>query len=104
MSFDTEPKHYQKTALADLKGAWECLRSTLVDAGDVENRERLLFHVDEAMSWECVRDLNSMQTRLTLIRNIAMQSNVSPDIQEWIEAVGANLNEVYAAISAGETR
>jgi hypothetical protein len=102
MSFHKEPEYYEKTALSDLKGAWGNLRLALVEANDVENRDRLLFHVDEATSWECVRNLDRMQATLALIRNIAVQSKVPSDILEWIEIVGEDLEEVFLAISEGE--
>ena len=102
MSFYTEPKSYQKTALSDLQGAWENLRVALVEADTVEDRDRLLFHVDEAMSWESVRNLDQMRSTLVLIRNIAMQSKVPNEIVEWIEIVQEDLEEVFLAIAEGE--
>ena len=102
MSFHTEPTHYEKTALSDLQGAWGNLRATLVEADDVENRDRLLFHVDEAMSWESVRNLDRMRSILVLIRNIATQSTVPEEVLEWIEMVQEDLEEVMLAIAEGD--
>ncbi|WP_201215618.1 hypothetical protein [Halochromatium roseum] len=36
-----------------------------------EGWERALFHIDEAMSWEAVRDLQQMQRSLILVSMIA---------------------------------
>ena len=102
MTFSTESHGYQKTALSDLQGAWTNLRSMLVDADGIEIRDRLLFHVDEAMSWECVRDLEQMHTMTTLIRNIALQSEAPPEVLECIEEVFEALLEVFAAVAEGE--
>ena len=39
-----------------------------------QNSDKLLFHIDEAMSWECVRNLKLMKETLLLVHNIARQS------------------------------
>ncbi len=54
MSFDTEPTGYEKTILSDLQGAWQCLRREVAENPGFNGRERALFHIDEAMSWESV--------------------------------------------------
>jgi hypothetical protein len=53
MSFQEEPTGYDKTALSDLQGAWQNLRDTVVEKHPFPEWERLLFHIDEGMSWEC---------------------------------------------------
>lgn len=60
MKFPTEPSGYQKTVLSDLQGAWMVFRASVVDTGGFENWDRVLFHTDEAMSWETVRNLDRM--------------------------------------------
>ena len=102
MTFNTESEGYQKTALSDLQGAWSNFRSALVDADGMSNRNRLLFHVDEAMSWECVRDLKRMRELTLLIRNILVQSEPPPEVSEGIEDVAEALREVFAALREGE--
>jgi len=57
ISFITESSGYQKTILSDLQGAWEVFRQSVVDSGGFESGDRVLFHSDEAMSWETVRKL-----------------------------------------------
>jgi hypothetical protein len=102
MTFPTEFDGYRKTALSDLQGAWLNFRSTLVDLDGMKNRNRLLFHVEEAMSWECVRDLERMRTLTTLIRNIVLQSEPPSDVVVGIEEVAETLQEVFAEIAEGE--
>lgn len=102
MTFNTESQGYKKTALADLQGAWMNLREILVDADGTKDRARLLFQVDEAMSWECVRDLNRMRAMTTLIRNIALQSEAPTEVIEGIDNVVEALREVFAALAEGE--
>lgn len=102
MTFPTESEGYKKTALSDLQGAWFNFRSALVDADGMQNRNRLLFHVDEATSWECVRDLTTMRTVTNLIRNIVLQSEPPPDVIEGIKEVDEALREVFAALAEGE--
>ncbi|MBW1717255.1 MAG: hypothetical protein JRJ77_15770 [Deltaproteobacteria bacterium] len=93
MPFYKEPEIYGKTALSDLQGAWQNLRNEVV---------RLLFHIDEAMSWESVRNLEHMRKTLLVIQNIAAQAKAPEDVIEWIEIVREDLDEVFAAIAEGE--
>lgn len=61
MPFYKEPKGYAKTALSDLQGAWGNLRELIVVNAPFPEWKILLFHVDEAMSWESVRNLERMR-------------------------------------------
>jgi hypothetical protein len=38
--------------------------------------DRALFHIDEAMSWESVRNLQHMRKSLVLVRNLLGQDEV----------------------------
>ena len=60
MAFKTEPTGYEKTILSDLQGAWDVLRESVVNSAGFEGWDRALFHIDEAMSWETVRNLRLM--------------------------------------------
>jgi hypothetical protein len=104
MSFQEEPTGYEKTALSDLQGAWENLRATVVEQCPFPEWERLLFHIDEGMSWESVRNLDSMKAALLLIHQIATQADIPADIVEWINTVWSHLEDVFAAIDEGEIR
>lgn len=98
MTFHTEPDGYVKSALSDLQGAWSNLRHNLV-SGPFPRFERLLFHIDEGMSWESVRDLSAMKKALLLVRNIAAQNKDVPDsIRDDIESVQEAFEEVRAAL------
>ncbi len=59
-SFDTESSGYQKTILSDLQAALTNFRDTVADNAGFEGWEKVLFHTDEAMSWETVRNLTFM--------------------------------------------
>ena len=61
MPFDEEPSGYTKTVLSDLQGAWQNLRDAVVEAHPFPESQRLIFHIDEGMSWENVRNLEKMQ-------------------------------------------
>lgn len=102
MAFDQESSGYEKTALSDLQGAWGNLRAAVVEAHPFLEWERILFHIDEAMSWESVRNLNHMRSILIVIRNIAAQSEVPADVSDWVETVWEDLEEAIAAIAEGE--
>jgi len=57
MPFTQEPTEHEKTILSDLQGAWQVLRDSVVEAAGFEGWDRAIFHIDEAMSWEVVRNL-----------------------------------------------
>ncbi len=96
MSFTTEGTGYQKTILSDLQGAWEVFRQSVVDSGGFENCDRVLFHTDEAMSWESVRNLNRMLPLILIIRNLCMQGGASHEIMSNLEEMTNILEETLA--------
>ena len=102
MPFHEEPQGYYKTALSDLQGSWQLLRNTVLEKHPFPDSDRLLFHIEEGMSWESVRNLDSMHKTLLLIRNIAINAKAPEDVLEDIELVSEDLDEVLAAISEGE--
>ena len=93
MNFFTESLSYEKTILSDLQGAWECLRTTITEQAGFEGWDKMLFHIDEAMSWETVRHLERMEPLLVLIRNLAMQGNAPPEVMEEIDDIYEILSE-----------
>lgn len=102
--FHTEPTGYEKGAWSDLQGAWSNLREAIVACGPFPEVERLLFHIDEATSWECVREPEYMRKSLLLVRNIAAQAKVPAEVLEWIEMVEGNLSETMDAIKEGKAK
>ena len=102
MSFYQEPTHYEKTILSDLQGAWEVLRDEVINEHASKDCSQLLFHINEAMSWESVRNLNQMKNTFVLIQSIAQQINVSDEIMEMIEDVRDVLYEVLDEIRQGK--
>ena len=65
--------------------------------------DKIIFHIDEAMSWECVRDLNRMYPLINLIHNIANQHEAPGSIIEAITEVRRNFKKVRTAFIKGET-
>ena len=104
MGFDTEPLGYEKTVLSELQGAWKCLRDALAENPGFDGWQRVLFHVDEAMSWESVRDLGYMRGRLNLVRNMLQRTDAPADVIECLEGVNELMDATLAALSAGEIR
>jgi hypothetical protein len=102
MGFPTEPTSYDKTALSDLQGAWTSLREAVVDNFGFPDLGKLLFHIDEAMSWESVRNLERMKSTLLLVQNIISQSDTPEEIKECVGNVRESLEEVFLAIAEGE--
>lgn len=96
MPFTQEPTGYEKTIISDLQGAWSLLRESVVDAAGFEGWDRAIFHIDEAMSWESVRNLKRMPPLLLIIRNICMQGKAPEDILENIRELDAILKEVLS--------
>lgn len=94
MSFPTESAGYQKTVLLDLQGAWEVLRQSVVDSAGFEGWERAIFHIDEAMSWETVRNLERMPPLLLIVRNLCLTGKAPEEVIENIEDVEDILVEV----------
>lgn len=62
----------------------------------------MLFHVDEAMSWETVRNLERMKPMLILIKNIATKADVPKAIHEEIEDIHETLEEVHQLTKMGQ--
>jgi hypothetical protein len=100
--FDTEPAGYTKGAWSDLQGAWQNLRESVATTHPFTDSARLLFHIDEAMSWESVRNLDSMRKALTLVENIARRAAVPDEIAENVEIVRACFQELLDAIAEGK--
>jgi len=94
MAFVQESTGYEKTILSDLQGAWSLLRSSVVDAAGFEGWDRAIFHIDEAMSWESVRNLRRMPPLLLIIRNICLQGKAPEEVLENIIEVDEVLKEV----------
>jgi len=102
MAFGTEPTGYDKTALSDLQGSWGSLRSEVVEKFGFPDSDKLLFHIDEAISWESVRDLRKMRSTLLLVQNIAMQTEAPQEVIGWIDDVRRSLDAACEAIAEGK--
>jgi hypothetical protein len=96
MPFIEESTAYEKTILSDLQGAWSVLRDSIVDAAGFEGWDRAIFHVDEAMSWESVRNLKRMSPLLLIIRNLCVQGKAPQEILENIQELEEILKEVLS--------
>jgi hypothetical protein len=96
MSFTTEPTGYQKTILSDLQGAWMAFRQSLIDSGGFKNFDRVLYHTDEAMNWETVRNLNRMPPLILIIRNLSIQGGASDEIMFSLDEIADVLEETLA--------
>jgi hypothetical protein len=102
MAFMKEHSSLYKTALSDLQGAWQNLRDEVVEHYPFQDSDRLLFQIDEGMSWEAVRDLTYMRKTLLIIKNIAARARAPADVTEGIEYVLRSIEEVFAAIEEGK--
>jgi hypothetical protein len=89
MAFVEEKTGYTKTAISDLQGAWILLRDQVVEEFGFKNSDKVLFHIDEAMSWETVRNLKLMEPLILVIENILRQSDCSDELLDGIKNVRA---------------
>ncbi len=102
MGFDTEPTGYEKTVLSDLQGAWQCLRREVADNPGFDGWDQALFHIDEAMSWEYVRNLRQMNKTLVLVRNLIQRGNAPEGVLECLESVNELMAETLEALDHHE--
>jgi hypothetical protein len=102
MAFEPEPTGYEKTVLSDLQGAWQNLRAEVAEQAGFPGWDKALFHIDEAMSWESVRNLQYMRKRLVLIRNILGHPDVPEDVRFCLEEVNGCMEETLDALKEGE--
>jgi len=93
MGFKTESTGYEKTILSDLQGAWGVLRESVVNSAGFEGWDRALFHIDDAMSWEAVRNLRLMPPLLLIIRNLCLQGKAPDEVIQNIDDVNEVLTE-----------
>ena len=64
--------------------------------------DRVLYHIDEAMSWESVRNLKTMGKCLVLVRNLLGQEGVPEIVGEHLEVVNELMSETLQALKEGE--
>ena len=102
MAFDNEPVGYEKTVLSDLQGAWQNLRDAVVEYAGFPGWERALFHIDEGMSWESVRNLRYMNKCLLLVRNLLIQGEASEEVASCVDEVSELMDETLRALKEGE--
>lgn len=93
MTFPTEPTGYEKTILSDLQRARGVLRESVVNSAGFEGWDRALFHIDEAMSWETVRNLRLMPPLLLVIRNLCLQGTAPDEVVQNIDDVNEVMTE-----------
>ena len=98
MPFTKESTGYEKTILSDLQGAWTLLRDSVVESGAFDGADRAIFHIDEAMSWESVRNLRRMPPLLLIIRNICTQGKAPKEVLETIQNLDDIMKEVLSEI------
>jgi hypothetical protein len=104
MPFETEPTGYEKTVLSELQGAWQVLRDEIAEQAGFPGWERALFHTDEAMSWESVRNLQSMAKSLVLVRNLLGHDEIPEGVSEHLEVVNDLMAETLQALKEGDIR
>ncbi len=104
MSFEAESTGYEKTVLSELQGAWQVLRDEVAEQAGFPGWDRALFHIDEAMSWESVRNLQTMHNSLVLVRNLLGQEGVPEIVSEHLEVVNDLMTETLQVLKGQKAR
>ncbi|MCA1795736.1 MAG: hypothetical protein LC660_18045 [Desulfobacteraceae bacterium] len=99
MPFHTESTGYEKTILSDLQGAWINFRASVADNAGFSGWKKVLFHTDEAMSWETVRNLKLMPPLVLMIRNLCVQGKAPEDVLNWLNEIHELLQEALDTFS-----
>lgn len=94
MTFDEEKTGYEKTILSDLQGAWKNLQDSVIESLEFYGSNRAILNINQAMSWEIVRDLRRMPPLLLVIRNICAQGGAPHEVIENINYVDEILKDV----------
>jgi hypothetical protein len=102
MAFEVEPTGHEKTVLSELQGAWQGLRDEVAEQAGFPDWDRALFHIDEAMSWESVRNIQHMRKSLVLVRNLLGQDGVPVTVKECLDVVNDMMTEKLHAPDEGE--
>ena len=73
---------------------WKHMKDrSIAGAAGFEGWNRAIFHIDEAMSWETVRNLKRMPPLLLIIRNICNQGKAPVEVLENIRELDEILKE-----------
>ena len=75
----------------------------MVDHAGFPGWERVLFHPDEAMSWETVRYLERSEPLRLLIRNLAAQGQAPAEVLEAMEEIAEILQEGQSDVKRGKS-
>jgi len=70
----------------------------VVNSGGFKGADKVLFHTDEAMSWEVVRNLKLMPPLVLIIRNLCAQGTAPEEILQYLNEINEILEktlEIY---------
>jgi hypothetical protein len=63
-------------------GREEVFRQSVVDSGGFNNKDRVPFHMDEAMSWETAHNPDRMPGLVLIIRNPCLQGREPEEVRQ----------------------
>ncbi len=98
MAISKESTRYEKTVLSDLQEAWEKLRDSVFRYSDFEGCNLAVLRINEAMSWEVVRDIKRMGPLLAEIGEVCARGNADEEIRENIGKVDAILRKALPEV------
>jgi hypothetical protein len=98
MASKNESTGYRETILSELQRAWRRLGDLAVEYRDFEGCNRAILHINEATSWEVVRDLKKMAGLIGEIRKICTRGKADKKVMEQIENVDGILERTLSEI------
>ena len=72
------------------------MRDSIVESAGFERWDDALFHIDEAMSWEIVRNPKQMPPLLLIIRNVCIQGKAPGEVLEDVQDIDDILKETLS--------
>jgi len=96
-------KQYSQGAFTHLQDTWRFLKKSVIDLPISEIRNPLLAYVEEGMSWECVRNLETMQhVILRIVNTIRLQKMSDAALLEAIDDSQDTFGAIKSHISEAE--
>ncbi len=98
MAISKESTGFEKTIFSDLQETWEKLRDSVFRYSNFDGCNLAVLRINEAMSWEVVRDMERMGPLLADIGDVCVRGNADDDILDNIGKVDAALRKVLPEI------
>lgn len=99
-----EPMPYLEAIFSDLKITFSCLRDVVFKLPQSNIRSRLLFQLNEAISFESIHDFSRMKNAFLLIKTIVWQEKLSGELLDWIDDLEVCFSDISEMLSSEKLR